>query len=86
MIEAGIPGFDFASWWAAWLPKGTSPDIVAKLEGWFTTITASPETREFLSATAGTPLQGGSAATRTKQLAEIDKWAIATKAAGIVPQ
>lgn len=86
MIEAGIPGFDFASWWAAWLPKGASPELVARLEGWFTTITASPETREFLAATAGTPLQGGSAATRAKQLAEIDKWAIATKAAGITPQ
>lgn len=86
MIEAGIPGFDFASWWAAWLPKGASPDVVAKLEGWFATITASPETREFLSATAGTPLQGGSAATRVKQLAEIEKWAVATKAAGITPQ
>ncbi len=86
MIESGIADFDFASWWAAWLPKGASPDIVAKLEGWFTTITASPETREFLAATAGTALQGGSAATRTKQLAEIEKWAIATKAAGITPQ
>ncbi len=86
MMEAGIPGFDFASWWAAWLPKGASPDVVAKLESWFKTITASPETREFLAATAGTPLQGGSAATRAKQLAEIDKWAIATKAAGITPQ
>jgi len=86
MIEAGIAGFDFASWWAAWLPKAASPDIVAKLEGWFTAITASPETTEFLSATAGTALQGGSTATRAKQLAEIDKWAVATKTAGIVPQ
>ncbi len=86
MIEAGIPGFDFASWWAAWLPKGAPPEIVAKLEGWYAAITASPETTEFLSATAGTALKGGSAETRTKQLAEIEKWAIATKAAGIVPQ
>jgi tripartite-type tricarboxylate transporter receptor subunit TctC len=86
MMEAGVPGFDFASWWAAWLPRGASPDVLAKLEGWFTTITASPETREFLSATAGTALQGGSTATRAKQLAEIEKWAVATKAAGITPQ
>ena len=42
--------------------------------------------REFLSATAGIALQGGSAATRKKQLAEIEKWAVATKAAGITPQ
>lgn len=86
MIEAGVPNFDFASWWAAWLPKGAHPDIVARLEGWFLKITALPETREFLAGTAGTPLSGGSAATRTKQLAEIEKWAVATKAAGIKPQ
>ncbi len=86
MHEAGITGFDFASLWAAWLPKGVTPDVLAKLEGWFTKITALPETREFLSNTAGTPLQGGNAATRAKQLAEIEKWAVATKAAGIVPQ
>ena len=86
MQEAGIPGYDFASWWAAWLPKGAPPEVVARLEGWLTQITAQPETREFLSGTAGTPLQGGSAATRAKQLAEIEKWAVATKAAGIVPQ
>jgi tripartite-type tricarboxylate transporter receptor subunit TctC len=86
MIEAGIPAFDFASWWAAWLPKGAPPDVVAKLEGWFTAITASPETTEFLSGTAGVALRGGSAVTRARQLAEIEKWAIATKTAGIVPQ
>lgn len=86
MAEAGVPGFDFASWWAAWLPKGTPQPIVDKLEGWFTQITAMPETREFLSTTAGTALKGGSAAARAKQLAEIEKWAIAVKAAGITPQ
>jgi tripartite-type tricarboxylate transporter receptor subunit TctC len=86
MTESGVPAFDFASWWAAWLPKGTPPEIVTKLEGWFTAITAMPETREFLAGTAGTPLQGGSAATRAKQLAEIEKWAVNVKAAGIVPQ
>ena len=86
MQEAGIPGFDFASWWAAWLPKGVAPEIVAKLEGWFLKITALPETQEFLSSTAGVPLTGGSEATRAKQLTEIEKWAVATKAAGILPQ
>ena len=50
MIEAGVPGFDFASWWAAWLPKGrrarrSSPNSKAGSRQ----ITARPETREFLS-------------------------------------
>lgn len=86
MAEAGIKDFDFASWWAAWLPKGVQQPVLARLEGWFLQITSSTETREFLAATAGVPLQGGSAAARTKQLAEIERWAVAVKAAGITPQ
>ena len=86
MQESGIPGYDYASWWAAWLPKGAPADVVAKLEGWFLKITAMPETRQFLEGTAGVPLNGGSAATRARQLAEIEKWAKAVKIAGIVPQ
>lgn len=86
MQESGIAAYDFASWWAAWLPKGAPPDVVAKLEGWFLNITALPQTREFLAGTAGTPLTGGSEATRARQLAEIEKWAKAVKLAGIVPQ
>lgn len=86
MAEGGLPGFDYSSWWAAWLPKGAPPEVVAKLEGWFLSITAAAETREFLAGTAGTPLAGGSEATRAKQLAEIEKWTAAVKIAGIVPQ
>ncbi len=86
MQQSGIANYNYASWWAAWLPKGAAPEVVTKLEGWFLDITAMPETREFLSATAGTPLKGGSQATRARQLAEIEKWATAVKIAGIVPQ
>ena len=86
MQQSGIPNFDFASWWAAWLPKGASPEIVAKLEGWFLQITASAETRDFLANTAGIPLNAGSDATRARLLTEIEKWAAAVKIAGILPQ
>ena len=86
MQEAGLPGFDFASWWAAWLPKGAAPEIVAKLGGWFNRITADPETRTYFEQTAGTPLQGDTVATAAKLQAELVKWERVTKSAGIVPQ
>lgn len=86
MQESGIPDYDYASWWAAWLPKGAPAEVVAKLEAWFLKITSLPETRQFLQGTAGVPLNGGSEATRKRQLAEIEKWAKAVKIAGIVPQ
>lgn len=86
MQEAGLADFDFASWWAAWLPKGASPEIVAKLGGWFQTITSEPETHAYFAQTAGTLLQGDSAATAARLQTEIVKWARVAKAAGIVPQ
>ncbi|MDH7795010.1 MULTISPECIES: tripartite tricarboxylate transporter substrate binding protein [unclassified Beijerinckia] len=85
MAEAGITDFEFTSWWAAWVPKNTPQDVVAKLEGWFGQIMAQDETREFLEPNAGTPLKGGSKEAREKQRVEILKWKRATEAAGIKP-
>lgn len=31
MIEAGVPGFDISNWFAYFVPAGTAPDIIAKL-------------------------------------------------------
>ena len=85
MSESGVKDFEFTSWWAAWVPKGTPQEIVDKLEGWFGHIMALEETREFLAPVAGTPLKGGSKEAREKQRVEILKWKRATEAAGIKP-
>jgi tripartite-type tricarboxylate transporter receptor subunit TctC len=34
MQEAGIPDYYFSPWWAAYVPAGTPPAIVAKIESW----------------------------------------------------
>jgi tripartite-type tricarboxylate transporter receptor subunit TctC len=31
LIEAGVPGFDISNWFAYFVPVGTGPDIIAKL-------------------------------------------------------
>ena len=31
MIEAGVPGFDISNWFAYFVPAGTAPDIITKL-------------------------------------------------------
>lgn len=85
MAESGVKDFEFTSWWAAWVPKGTPQEIVDKLEAWFGQIMALDETREFLAPVAGTPLKGGSNEAREKQRVEILKWKRATEAAGIKP-
>jgi tripartite-type tricarboxylate transporter receptor subunit TctC len=86
MAESGVADYEFASWWAAWLPKGAAPEIVAKLEGWFRQIMAMEETKQFLLPVAGTPLSGGSKDTAERQRREMEKWKRVTAAAGIKPQ
>lgn len=86
MAEAGVKDFEFASWWAVWVPKETQADVVRKLEGWFGQIVSLDETREFLAPTGGTPLKGGSQAAREKLRAGISKWKRATEIARIEPQ
>ena len=86
MQEAGVADYEFASWWAVWLPKAAPVAIVAQLERWYTAIAADPETRAVLAPIGGEPLSGGQAAAAAKLQSEIAKWARLTKAAGIAPQ
>ncbi|MEF7614426.1 tripartite tricarboxylate transporter substrate binding protein [Aquincola sp. MAHUQ-54] len=43
--EAGVAGFDVASWQALWMPAGTPPAIVGKLNAELQKIIAQPETK-----------------------------------------
>ncbi len=85
MDESGFKGFDFAPWWATYVPKGTPAPVVAKLEGWFQKIAALPETKAYLEKIASVPLLDGSAETAKRLQADIDKYGPVIKAAGIQP-
>ena len=45
-IEAGVPGYDFASWGGLFAPAGTPRDIVMKLNGEIRKALASPDLRK----------------------------------------
>jgi tripartite-type tricarboxylate transporter receptor subunit TctC len=45
-IEAGVSGYDFASWGGVFAPAGTPADIVTKLNDELTRALASPEVRK----------------------------------------
>ena len=86
MDEAGHKGFDFAPWWATYVPAGTPEPVVAKLEGYFKKIAALPETKTYLETIASVPLDDGSAKTGARLAAEVAKWGPIIEAAGIKPQ
>jgi tripartite-type tricarboxylate transporter receptor subunit TctC len=87
--EAGLPGFYFSFWHALWAPKGTPPEIIAKLNGALRAALADRATRKKLVDLAQEifpPDQQTPQALGTFQQAEIDKWWPVIKEAGIKVQ
>jgi tripartite-type tricarboxylate transporter receptor subunit TctC len=84
--EAGYKDFEFAPWWATYVPAGTPKPIVEKLQGYFNKITKMPDIEAALEKVASVPLHLNSEETAKKLATEIDKWGPIIKAAGIKPQ
>ncbi len=86
MQEAGLKDYEFAPWWAAYLPVGTPEPVRAKLESYFMAINAMSETPKFLE-TVGAISQNDTGKQADDRLkAEIPKWEPIVKAAGIEPE
>ena len=84
--EAGLPGLYVAVWHGVWAPKGTPPDVIAKLNAAMVKSLGESATKEKLAALGQdippveqlTPQALGAF-----QKAEIEKWWPIVKAAGI---
>jgi tripartite-type tricarboxylate transporter receptor subunit TctC len=80
--EAGMPGIDFAAWFAVFAPAGTPAAIVDQLNRQVVAAVQSPETRAKL-VEAGFSVTGTSRADTDKMLkAEAVRWAAVVKATG----
>ena len=55
IAEAGVPGFDIATWYAIWAPPRTPAPIVARLQRAVAAAVAVPEVRERLAIAGGRP-------------------------------
>jgi tripartite-type tricarboxylate transporter receptor subunit TctC len=87
--EAGLPGLYISVWYGIWAPKGTPPDIVAKLNAAIVAAMADSTVRERLGNLGqeiSSREQQTPEALGTLHKAEIDKWWPIVKAAGIKPE
>ena len=84
--EAGLPGFYASHWHGLWVPKGTPPTVIAKLNAAVVDSLADPGVRARL-ADLGQEIfprdQQTPEALRAFQRAEFEKWWPIIKAAGI---
>ena len=55
MTEAGVPGVELLTWFAAMVPSATPRPIVDKLNKWFNEVLATEETKKFLNSFGGDP-------------------------------
>jgi tripartite-type tricarboxylate transporter receptor subunit TctC len=84
--EAGLPGYSASLWYGLWVPKGTSPDIIAKLNAAMVEILASPQVKQRfaeLGIQVSQSRQQSPDALRDYQKQESERWWPIIKASGI---
>jgi tripartite-type tricarboxylate transporter receptor subunit TctC len=83
-IESGLlPGYDVTTWYGVFAPRGTPPQVIAKLNKTLNGILAERAVRQRLDA-AGVVVQGSTpAAFGTFMAAEFARWNAVREAAGI---
>ena len=84
--EAGFPGIYIGTWHGIWGPKGTPPEIVAKLNAAANAAMADPATRKRIADLGMTPPpaeQQTPAAFAAFHKSEVGKWFPIVKAAGV---
>jgi len=87
--ELGIPDIDASFWHGIWVPAGTPPDVIAKLDAAIHVALADPALQERfkkLGQEIWPPQYQTPAALAAKQNAEIAKWTPIIKETGIAAQ
>ena len=81
--EAGVKGYELASWFGLFAPAGTPRTIVSKLNAAVNKATARPEMRERLSGQGAEPLGGTPQDLASYLRRELAKYGKVIRAAGI---
>ncbi len=75
MAEAGVPGFESDSWNGLFVPKGTPPELIARLQAEVAKAVAAPDLRDKLLAQGGVLVGNTPAEFRGFIKHEVEHWA-----------
>jgi tripartite-type tricarboxylate transporter receptor subunit TctC len=81
--EAGLKGYEMSFWFAAYVPAGTPPAVVAKLHDMLVEATKGTAMQQYYTSTGTDPFVTTPAELAKFQAAESDKWKAIIKKAGI---
>lgn len=84
--EAGVKGYDMGYWFAAYVPAGTPPAVVARLNTLLGTATRSAAAKSFFDVAGSEPWTTTPDGLAKFQAAETLKWGKVIQAAGIVAE
>ena len=83
IAEAGVPGYEYTTWYGIFAPRGTPAAIVAKLNGAVVTAMAAPEVTQRLMPQGAEPSSSTPAELTRYMTEESARWQKTIKAAGI---
>jgi tripartite-type tricarboxylate transporter receptor subunit TctC len=85
-IEAGLPGYSYVNFWAAWMPAGSPPQAIAKLQQWLNEVCSTQEAKDFFLAQSVEVAPSSAAKLRDMMKEHHELWVGLAKAANITPQ
>lgn len=74
IAEAGVPGYEIATWYGIWAPRGTPGEIVGRLQQAVATAVATPEVKARLDALGARPVADSPADFARFVRSEYDRW------------
>jgi tripartite-type tricarboxylate transporter receptor subunit TctC len=86
MMEAGVPGYDFTTWYALVVPAATPQAIVDRVNRELRQIAQTSTVREQFAAQGLETAHTSAAEARAYLALEVAKWAKVIKASGARPE
>ena len=73
-IEAGVPRYDMSYWWGLAAPKGTAPEIIARLNAEIATALRKPRLMEAFAAAGAAPVHSSPEQMQAHLVREVALW------------